>query len=256
MNGPLSQQPLQTKRMARQRAVYRIEEFSSRYPSRAPASLAAEVTPSPAEIMAELRALREAVSAGVVSSATSASPREAEAVKNERAMHDAIRHTKHEIATLVLTSLTNPEMGRMSQELGAVVGGTESATHRILQASEEIEEAAKTLAAALKSPQNRDLARDILDQVTRIFEACNFQDLVGQRVANVSAALKVIEEHIVKLMQIWGGMEKLRAAPAGGRAGEKPSGLLNGPKREDDLSALTQKEVDTIFAARAGDTSP
>jgi chemotaxis protein CheZ len=249
MNGPLSQRPLQTKRMARKRAIYRIEEFSSRYPARAPASPAAEVTPSPAEIMAELRALREAVSARAATSAPSAAPRETAALKSERAMHDAIRHTKQEIATLVLTSLTNPEMGRISQELGAVVGGTESATHRILQASEEIEEAANTLVAALKNTHNRDLARDILDQVTRIFEACNFQDIVGQRVANVSAALKVVEEHILKLRQIWGGIEKLRA-PAGERASEKNSGLLNGPKLEDDLSALTQKEVDSIFAAR------
>ena len=40
------------------------------------------------------------------------------------------------------------------------------------------------------------LAHDIQDRVVQIFEACNFQDLTGQRVAKVVATLKFIEEHV------------------------------------------------------------
>jgi chemotaxis protein CheZ len=150
----------------------------------------------------------------------------------------------------VLTSFTNPEMGRVTEELNAVVGGSETATHRILQAGEEIEEAAKTLAAAIKNIQDQELARDILDQVTSIFEACNFQDLAGQRITKVTATLKFIEEHILKLMQIWGGIEQLADAEPAARAEQaKNPKLLNGPKLDGDRGCVSQKEIDAMFAA-------
>jgi len=167
-------------------------------------------------------------------------------------IQNAIKRTKLEIATLVLTSFTDPEMGRVSQELNAVIGGTETATHRILQASEEIEEAAKTLAAALKNIQDQDLARDILDQVTTLFEACHFQDLAGQRINKVIATLTFIEEHILRLMEIWGGIEEFaEVKPAAEAERAKRPELLNGPRLETDEDCVTQREIDAMFAGRA-----
>jgi len=40
----------------------------------------------------------------------------------------------------------------------------------------------------LKDNFERGLAQDIRDQVTQIFEACNFQDLTSQRVVKVRAS--------------------------------------------------------------------
>jgi chemotaxis protein CheZ len=199
-----------------------------------------------------LRALREAVDARGIPQAAPLLAAETSAVKSELgSIYDAVQRTKQEIATLVLTSFTNPEMGRVSQELNAVVGGSESATHRILQAGEEIEEAAKTLAAAIHNIQDQNLARDILDQVSSIFEACNFQDLAGQRITRVTATLKFIEEHILKLMQIWGGLEHLADVEPAARAEVKKNPkLVNGPKLESDHGCVTQKEIDAMFAAR------
>jgi chemotaxis protein CheZ len=143
-------------------------------------------------------------------------------------------------------------MGRVSQELNAAVGGSESATHRILQATEEIEEAAKTLAAAINSIQDQHLARDILDQVTKINEACNFQDLAGQRITKVTATLQFIEDHIRNLMQIWGGFEQLAdVEPAAAAKLKEREKLLNGPKLEGDHGCLSQKEIDAMFATRS-----
>lgn len=235
--------------MVRQRAVFHIEELGGLCASPA-APPEAEAGLRHAEIMAELRALRQAIAAHAVPQTESALARETEAFKNELgSVYDAVQRTKLEIATLVLTSFTNPEMGRVSQELNAVVGGTETATHRILQAGEEIEEAAKTLAAAIKNIQDQDLARDILDQVTSIFEACNFQDLAGQRITKVTATLKFIEEHILKLMQIWGGIEELADVEPAARAEcAKNPQLLNGPPLENDHGCVSQKEIDAMFA--------
>ncbi|HET7679463.1 MAG TPA: protein phosphatase CheZ [Xanthobacteraceae bacterium] len=239
--------------MSRRREVFRIEELGGMRASPLAAATPAEAALRHAEIMTELRTLQEAIDARGMPQAAPSLAAEAGARKSELgSIHDAVQRTKQEIATLVLTSVTNPEMGRVSQELNAVVRGTESATHRILQASEAIEEAAKTLAAAIHQIQDQNLARDILDQVTSIFEACNFQDLAGQRITKVTATLKFIEEHILKLMQIWGGIEQLAdVGPAARAEVKKYPKLVNGPKLEGDPGCVSQNEIDAMFAPRA-----
>jgi chemotaxis protein CheZ len=236
--------------MPRQREVFRIEELCTTRRSHTPATPEAEAALRHVEIMTELRVLREALRVQENLQAASADSKKTNAFKNELgSIYDAVQRTKQEIATLMLTGFSNPEMGRVSQELNAVVGGTEKATHRILRAGEEIEEAAKTLAAAIKNIQDQHLARDILDQVTSIFEACNFQDLAGQRISKVTATLKFIEEHIMRLMQIWGGIEQLAdVEPAAKVEIKKYPKLVNGPKLEGDHGCVTQHEIDAMFA--------
>jgi len=69
----------------------------------------------------------------------------------------AINDTKQEIATLHVTGFRGPEMRRVTDELDAIVGGTESATERILNAGEEIDQCASTLTALVKSEQEHNL---------------------------------------------------------------------------------------------------
>jgi len=203
-----------------------------------------------AEIVTELQALRETLCANEKLQAAAATTQENSEFQNQLAsIHDAVKNTKEEIATLVLASFNNPEMGRVTQELNAVRGGTETAAHRIMQAGEEIEEAARTLAAAIHGVQDQNLARDILDQVKTIFEACNFQDVAGQRLSKVTATLKFIEEHILKLKEIWGDMEKLEEVKSAAQAEIDEAKLLNGPRLEGDHGCMSQKEIDAVFAA-------
>jgi len=69
----------------------------------------------------------------------------------------AINDTKQEIATLHVTGFQGHEMRRVTDELDAVVGGTEAATERILNAAEDIDQAADNLAVfalcGLEEPQ-------------------------------------------------------------------------------------------------------
>ena len=48
-----------------------------------------------------------------------------------------------------------------------------------------LDQAANTLSASIKSTHEQGLAHDIQDRVVQIFEACNFQDLTGQRISKV-----------------------------------------------------------------------
>ena len=58
-----------------------------------------------------------------------------------------------------VTGFEGPEMVRVTNELDAIVGGTETATDTILSSAEEIDQLASTLAARLKDEQNRGSCR-------------------------------------------------------------------------------------------------
>jgi chemotaxis protein CheZ len=122
------------------------------------------------------------------------------------------------------------DVTRVARELDAVVSGTHEATQKILAAAEAIDQAANTLSAALKGRIEQGLAEDILDHVIRIFEACNFQDLIGQRTGKVMAALNAA---------------RLKTAPKAAR--QQATQYLHGPRLDTDRGHATQADVDAIF---------
>jgi chemotaxis protein CheZ len=216
------------------------------------------------EIMSELRAIREqmARTSGVSAPVAVAAMIDQSEVDAYRAqieqcdklkveldlIHDAINRTKQEIAVLHGKSFSGDEMARVTGELGAVVGGTEEATQQILEAAEAIDEAAGTLAKSTSLGQQAQLSQDIQDRVVSIFEACNFQDLTGQRISKVMTTMKFIEHHINVMMEIWGGVDAIKAhAPpiVDDRVGD--ARLLNGPKAPDEAGHASQNDIDALF---------
>lgn len=207
------------------------------------------------EIMTELRALR-----ALVKPAEQASTQMIDAYKGQIAeaaklkseldlIYDAINETKQEIATVHVTGFEGPEMVRVTNELDAIVGGTEHATEQILSNAEEIDQLAHTLVARLKDEQDHALAQDVQDRVIKIFEACNFQDLTGQRITKVVGTLKFIETHIVRMIEIWGGIEAFKdIAPETIVVREGDAKLLNGPKVEGEAGHASQDDIDALFA--------
>jgi chemotaxis protein CheZ len=117
-----------------------------------------------------------------------------------------------------------------------------------LTAAEEIDQSANTLSAVVKSEQERGLAQDIQERVIKIFEACNFQDLTGQRISKVVATLRFIEQHIVQMIEIWGGIEALEEfKPEVFPEPEGDRGLLNGPKLDGEAGHASQDDIDALF---------
>ncbi len=137
-------------------------------------------------------------------------------------------------------------MTRAAGELGAAVDGMEKATHKILRAAEAIDDSAKSLGAALKSDFERGLAQDIQDQTMSIYEACNFQDLAGQRIAKVIGIMNRVEQQLADMLARCGAL----AGPGEAAAAAAPaqcSGLLNGPKLDGDAGHASQHDVDALF---------
>ena len=119
----------------------------------------------------------------------------------------------------------------------------EKATEKILKSAEVIDECAKALAAAMKTDYERGLAQEIQDRVVQIYEACNFQDLSGQRIGNVIGTLTTIED------QVEGMLDRHQARPAGAPPAKPPSSptLLNGPRLDGDSGHTSQQDIDVLF---------
>jgi chemotaxis protein CheZ len=139
-------------------------------------------------------------------------------------------------------------MAKVNGELGAVVGGTEQATQQILEAAEAIDQAASAMAKVTSPDQHKILSEDIQERVVSIFEACNFQDLTGQRISKVMTTMKFIESHITVMMDIWGGVDAIKAhAPAIEDTRDADAKLLNGPKLDGDVGHASQDDIDALF---------
>jgi len=163
-------------------------------------------------------------------------------------IHDAINRTKREIAVLHGKSFNGDEMAKVNGELGAVVGGTEQATQQILEAAESIDNAASALSKNTSPDQQKILSEEIQERVVSIFEACNFQDLTGQRISKVMTTMKFIEQHINEMMDIWGGVDAIKAhAPPIVDTREGDAKLLNGPKLDGDDGHASQNDIDALF---------
>jgi chemotaxis protein CheZ len=247
------------------RKRFRIEEaFNGDMPILA--AVDGEIGPMHHEIMTELRAIRAemaspgqgAATASAVASVASAQAlletyraqiEQCEKLKVELDLiHDAIHRTKREIAVLHGKSFDGNEMAKVTGELGAVVGGTEQATQQILEAAESIDQAASALAKVTSPDQQKILSEEIQERVVSIFEACNFQDLTGQRISKVMATMKFIENHITIMMDIWGGVDAIRAhAPPIADDREGNARLLNGPKLDGDVGHASQNDIDALF---------
>lgn len=162
------------------------------------------------------------------------------------AIRAAIQQTKTEIATLHHSGFQGKELGKVTDELDAVVDGTEQATEAILTATETIEDRVGSLSAKLEG-DDQGMANDAAEAVMTIFEACNFQDITGQRITKVVKTMRFIEERIDSMMDIWGGMESfeevqtLDVAPKGDQA------LLNGPAMAEDTNVASQDDIDALF---------
>jgi ABC-type transporter Mla subunit MlaD len=191
--------------MPEPRRVFRIEQTAAARRAR-PAPGAANA-PHDGEIMQALDALRALMAAAPALPATTAAPRQSDPPGRDAAPQA-------------------DGMMRIADELAAVTAGTAQATQKILAAAEEIDQLADNLSAALKGRLEQELAQDIADSVLRIFEACNFQDMIGQRVAKVMKTLTQKD-----------------AAPA---ADAGPD--LHGPRLDSDKGHLSQSEIDAMFA--------
>jgi len=170
-------------------------------------------------------------------------------LKDELAqIHETIAHNKRELVALIGDGKER-KMARAAGELGAAVEGMEKATVAILKSVEIVDDSAKALTATLKDDYNRGLTQDIQDHVVKIYEACNFQDLAGQRIGNVVRTLNSVEEQVAAMLERCDAVSAKGPAPAIAAPDQPAPGsdLLNGPKLDGDGGHASQRDIDMMF---------
>lgn len=158
------------------------------------------------------------------------------------ALSDYIHRAKAELAQLRPDDIQSRYIASATDELDAIVGATENATNAILDTAEKLEELSRELAP--------EQAQRLTEATTMIFEACNFQDITGQRITKVVRALKHIEERITSLVTAFGpDVAAARAESASPEAQSdavvEDADLLNGPQMPE--LAHDQAAIDALF---------
>ena len=158
-----------------------------------------------------------------------------------------INTARAEIADLRPDDINDEHIPAATDELTAIVGATEQATHAIFEAVELIE--------SLTEKMPEEVAEQISAAVTSIFEACGFQDITGQRITKVVTALQKVETRVDDLLKAFGddikpsdrpkkAPEEKKTAPSGAPA-RPDEHLMNGPQMPEE--AISQDDIDALF---------
>ena len=93
----------------------------------------------------------------------------------------------------------------------------------------------------------------LVNTVTKVYEACSFQDITGQRITKVITALKHIELKVVEILEAIGEdnqserKEKLQAEVGEKTDTSSDQSMLNGPSTPAQ-GGVDQDEIDRLLA--------
>ena len=195
----------------------RVGEFEVRYPD------------AKADVVAEI------VVSILSSMSGDMSAREATLLHEIGTLGQAVADARQEIAALRVDDITMSYIPCATDELDAIVAHTAAATESILEVCETLD----TLGAAMDGAA----AAKLQDATVKIYEACSFQDITGQRITKVVATLKTIESAIARIVDTFG----IAPAPATPKQRVQKEGLLNGPQLP--AAAMDQSDIDKLLAS-------
>ncbi|MBP5858060.1 protein phosphatase CheZ [Marivibrio halodurans] len=173
---------------------------------------------------------------------------EAETLRRElQGLSDAIQRTKEEILSLRRAPAGKDKIASAGDALRAVVADTEAATNGIIEAAEAVEELGERINAQVSDSSTRELTEALGEQVTQIFEHCNFQDITGQRITRVVQTMEFIDERVARMMEIWGGDAAFDPSTLPPEEASAPVGeVLDGPSATAEQK-ISQDDIDKLF---------
>jgi chemotaxis protein CheZ len=146
-----------------------------------------------------------------------------------------IAAAKAEISALRVDDINTSDIPFATDELDAIVAHTAQATHAILETCETLDAVAEHLEG--------EQAAQLQEATTRIYEACGFQDITGQRITKVVSTLKIIESKVGQLVATFGSPgSEVAVSSASGEAV-----LMNGPQLP--AMAMDQSDIDKLLAS-------
>lgn len=155
--------------------------------------------------------------------------------------------TKQEIAALKHPLAKDDKLHSASMELSAVVKATEEATTAIMQVAEHLDEITREVTSLVTDSYAISRLNEMSEQITKLYEACSFQDLTGQRITKVVKTIDYIEERVETMQVIWGkkDLEKLPIPEEDGIVKKDGDLELHGPQAAGQ--AISQDDIDKLF---------
>lgn len=152
-----------------------------------------------------------------------------------------IAAAKAEIAALQVDDITDSHIPSATDELDAIVEHTAAATNAILEVCETLDGLAGEVKGAAAETLNT--------ATTRIYEACSFQDITGQRINKVVFTLKAIDRKVAHIVATFSCGDEVLQPPAQvlSVSVDDESSLLNGPQLP--MSAMDQSDIDRLLAS-------
>jgi chemotaxis protein CheZ len=184
----------------------------------------------------EPRMITEVVRAVLTTISDDLTAKESSLLREVEELGQMIANTKSEIAALRVDDITDHDIPFATDELDAIVEHTAHATDAILESCEMLDEVAATVIG--------DAAAKLQAATTKIYEACSFQDITGQRITKVVNTLKTIEGKVAHIVGTFGA-----SAAAGQVAADHvatDADLLNGPQLP--AHAMDQSDIDKLLA--------
>ena len=159
-----------------------------------------------------------------------------------QSLSEYIHTARAEISAIRPDDVKTEFIPQATDELDAIVAATADATNSIMDAVEVVED--------VMGRADGDDSAKLMDATTKIYEACTFQDITGQRITKVVTMLKHIEDKIDVML---GHMPAdMLAAKKDDPSAKKDGGvtdedLLNGPGLDGD--AKSQEDIDALLAS-------
>lgn len=158
-------------------------------------------------------------------------------------LKNIIEESRKEIGLARAGDIREKDIPTATDELDAVVEATAAATSSIMDSCDIIQQKV----SEIEGPQTAA----INDEIMKIYEACSFQDITGQRIRKVVKTLVNIEDRVEKLLSVLGdktisriGQVVEESRPKGDEA------LLNGPQLPGQ--GVSQDEIDRLLAELDG----
>ena len=168
-----------------------------------------------------------------------------------------INDAKKQLKDLNPSTVAEEGIPDASNQLDAIVAQTEEATGKIMDSCEQLEAVQRRVKDRLIShepPLDEDVLAGVDDaimegqnHITTIFEACNFQDLTGQRIMKIVGLLQEIERQVLRMIVVFGLNNKSNEIDdATKKTLEEEAELLEGPQLPGNR--LEQDDIDDILA--------
>ncbi len=166
-----------------------------------------------------------------------------------------INSAKKELKQVSSSQITDKEIPQASDQLDEIVKMTEEATGTIMDQCERVQSIHQNVRdrlLAMDPPLDPDAMAGVDDSiidaetsVTHIYEACNFQDITGQRIQKVIKALQEIERQVLRMVVVFGLSHNEELDEDRKKELEEDAAILTGPSLTG--TGLDQDDIDDIL---------